>query len=94
LHFLGEAYYKGECGEVDHVKALDCFARAAEMGIVKAIHNLSNLYRDGNGGGGGVEVDLKKSFEWMRLAAEGGDIGSMRRISQKSTEKVNDARLI
>jgi TPR repeat protein len=83
LHFLGKAYYEGGCGEVDHVKALDCFTRAAEMGDVEAMDSLSVLYKDGSGNGGGVEVDLIKSFKWMRLAAEGGDTGSMRGISQK-----------
>ena len=68
---LGCDYREGKSGFTqDYEKALELFHRAAELGCVKAYTNISNAYNHGEG----VEVDIKKTEYYYKLAATGGDV--------------------
>jgi len=68
---LGCNYREGACGFTqDYKKALELFHRAAELGCVKAYTNISNAYNHGEG----VEVDIKKTVYYYKLAAMKGDV--------------------
>ncbi|MEO0878609.1 MAG: tetratricopeptide repeat protein [Pseudomonadota bacterium] len=53
----------------DHIKALDYFKQAADLGEVEAQYNVGVAYLIGRG----VEKDYKTAEGWLRLAAEKGN---------------------
>ena len=63
---LGERYDKGEGVDVDKVKAVECYKKAADQGHAVAQFNLAVMYDKGEG----VEEDKAKAFEWYQKAAE------------------------
>jgi hypothetical protein len=51
------------------------YLRAAELGNVHALFNLGICYSDGDG----IEMDIKKAFDWFAKAADHGDKTAMLR---------------
>lgn len=67
LHKVGVCYFKGVCGaEQDNKKAFKCFSKAAEDGVGDSMFNLAFFFQEGIC----VDVDLKKSLEWLEKAAD------------------------
>jgi len=70
IHNLGNYYRKGMHGfRQDHVKALEQYHRAAELGDAGAYSNIGYCYMYGEG----VEVDQEKANHYFELAAISGD---------------------
>ncbi len=69
LNNLGERYYYGRGVEQDYKKAVECYRKAAELGLAEAQCNLGYCYKTGYG----VERDLNMAVRWFRKAAEQGD---------------------
>ena len=66
---LGCCYSDGVYGlPRNHVKALELWHQAAELGSTKSYSNIGGVYHVGNG----VERDEKKALHYMELAAMGG----------------------
>ena len=71
LRNLGSISSQGNRGlPKDHLKALDCWIRAAELGSAEACGCIGISYREGNG----VAVDKKRSALFYRVGALRGDI--------------------
>ena len=69
IYRLGYFYREGTHGyPVDHVKALELFLRAAELGYVRACNSVGYSYDKGKG----IGVDEKKANHYFELAAMGG----------------------
>jgi len=71
---LGHLYREGgQYGIVrNEKKAVKIFKRAAELGSMDAMHSLSIMYLHGQG----VKVDMEKSWQLLRRAADGGQAQS------------------
>ena len=65
---MGLRYYLGKDAQVDHVKAVEWFRKAAEQGDAEGQSRLGVMYVDGKG----VAKDDKMAVEWYRKAAEQG----------------------
>ena len=78
----------------DHETALFWTARSARSGSLSAQSMLGDMYYNGNG----VARDLKKSWAWYKLAAEGGDAASKNMLgiiaAELSKEDLADAHSI
>ena len=77
---IGDYYSKGTNGyPQDHVKALELWNKAAELGYAPGYHSIGCAYHYGNG----VKVDEKKAIHYWELAAMQGhadarhNLGSM-----------------
>jgi len=69
IHDLGCCYRDGKHGFTqDHVKALELFHEAGELGHTIAHCNIGYAYEVGHG----VEVDMKKANQYYELSAIGG----------------------
>jgi TPR repeat protein len=65
INELGNCYHHGRVGlQQDHTKAMDLYARAAELGLGKAHNHLGNIYDLGG--------DLKKAKFHFEAAAMAG----------------------
>ena len=69
IYYLGTAYEEGynkdAFEEPDIEKAVACYKKAADLGLVDAIYRYGYCYFAGVG----VEKDLKVAVEWMKKAA-------------------------
>jgi TPR repeat protein len=66
IYVLASSYYKGRVGlQQDHVKAIELYARAAELGWRHAHCNLAHIYHEGG--------DMKKAKFHFEAAAMAGD---------------------
>ena len=73
IEFLGGKYYCGQLGlQKDMQMAVELWTEAAELGSIKAIHNLGDLYASGNG----VQEDKTKAAEFWTKAAMQGHVES------------------
>jgi len=71
LRHLGSLFTQGNRGlPKDHLKALDCWIRAAELGSAEACGCIGISYREGNG----VAVDKKRAGFFYRVGALRGNI--------------------
>ena len=71
MYGLGCHYADGDNGLTQNIyKALELWHRAAELGHAPSCYNIGIAYHVGNG----VERDEKKSVQYWKLAAMGGDI--------------------
>ena len=71
IYNLGCCYDKGTHGlPQNHVKALELYLRAGELGCADAYYNIGNAYMIGEG----VERDVKTGEHYWKLAAMRGDI--------------------
>ena len=64
----GTLYEKGLGVPADPKLAADWYTKAAELGNVKAMHNLAVAYANGNG----REANFAEAARWFRSAAEHG----------------------
>jgi localization factor PodJL len=70
MHNLAVIHATGAVGgEPDYAAAAEWFEQAAEHGVRDSQFNLAVLYARGSG----VEQDLKASYKWFAIAANGGD---------------------
>ena len=76
MNTLGWMYYKGEGVEVDMVKAVEWFTKAARQGNAAAQYNLGYCYYFGEG----VEKDIVEALKWYRKAAEQGVVLAQRNL--------------
>jgi localization factor PodJL len=60
----------------DYATGAKWFAQAAERGLTDSQFNLAVLYQ----GGLGVAKDLKQAYQWLALAARGGDREAASRV--------------
>ena len=66
INLLGTYYKSGECGcDIDHVKAVELFGRASELGCANGHLNLGDLYLLGEG----IEKNKKKAIHHYQIAA-------------------------
>ena len=71
IYNLGNYYDKGMYGyPQNHIKALELWHRAGELGFIRAYTNIGYAYNHGEG----VEVDEKKAVHYYELAAIRGDV--------------------
>ena len=71
IYYMGCHYENGTYGFAqDHVKSLELFQRAGELGHAAAYTNIGASYHNGEG----VEVDKKKSIHYFELAAMKGNM--------------------
>jgi len=71
IYNLGCDYFTGSCGyPQNHMKALELWHRAAELGYAKAHCSIGNAYYNGEG----VEVDKEKATYYYELAAMKGSV--------------------
>ena len=71
MYNLGLYHRNGDYGfPQNHVKALELWHRAGELGNAQSYYAIGNVYKFGEGG---VEVDEKKAIYYWGLAAIGGD---------------------
>lgn len=69
-HFaVGDMYSKGEGTEENQAKAFEHFNKAAKLGVIPALYNISNMLATGQG----VERNTKKALMYLQAAAEVGD---------------------
>lgn len=66
LNNLGYCHYYGRVGEVNYMKAYNCFSLSAMYGNPNAMYKLGDMYYHGNY----VEKDLEASFYWYTFARE------------------------
>jgi len=71
-YLMGALYQQGDRVTADPVMAFNWFARAAEKGNLKAMHNLAIAYAQGMG----TAKDEAKAAEWFTRAAERGYVDS------------------
>ncbi len=64
--------------EGNHVKAFECYMKAAEMGYTDAYYNVANAYLNGEG----VGRDFNKAFEWFQKAVDSGDIYAKLKLAE------------
>lgn len=69
----------------DTKKAIKYYEMAAANGVIDAMFNLSNLYKDGNIG---LEPDLVISFEWMKKCMEAGDVEARFEVGKRLIEGI------
>ncbi len=69
----------------DTKKAIKYYEMAAENGVIDAMFNLSNLYKEGNIG---LEPDLVLSFEWMKKCMQAGDVEAKFEVGKRLIEGV------
>jgi hypothetical protein len=60
---LGILYQEGIDGNVDYIKAMSCFERAAELGHLKVACCIGFLWLEGLG----VNKDIDKALDFLRL---------------------------
>ncbi len=65
---LGLRYYLGKDAQVDHVKAVEWWRKAAEQGNTNGQYLVGRMYASGEG----VAKDEVKAAEWFRKAADRG----------------------
>lgn len=83
---LGVLYLFGEEGfEVNLEKAVECFQKASEAGVVEAQTNLAALYMTGNG----VPCDREKAKQLLLYAASQGDGFAMTKLGDICTDGVD-----
>eukprot|EP00956_Cyclotella_meneghiniana_P016176 scaffold25426_cov40-Cyclotella_meneghiniana.AAC.3 len=71
IETLGCCYESGEDGfPVDHMKAVELYKRASELGSASGHYNLGNSYRLGRG----VGIDRKKATHHLQMAAMMGNV--------------------
>lgn len=85
-YHLGQLYWRGLGGDKDVRAAVDCFARAAEMGHAAA----QTAYGVALRAGVGVAADEAAAFEQFRAAAGAGDAEAMTQLALMSEPE--DAR--
>lgn len=64
-------------------EAVKYYEMAAENGVIDAMFNLSNIYRDGNIG---LEPNPALSFLWMKKCMEAGDAEAMFEVGRRLVE--------
>ncbi len=62
LYYIGLAYLKGICVEIDRERAVQLITAAAEKRFPEAIQRLILMYRNGDG----VERSYEKAIEWQQ----------------------------
>jgi len=73
IYNTGMYYRDGTNGyQQDHTKALECWHRAAELGLSEAYNNVGGAYLYGQG----VEIDTKKTVYYYELAAIMGNVSA------------------
>lgn len=83
MFILGAYYFYGFAGvEKDNIKAFDMIYKSAMMGHIGGIYDIGTFYHNGTG----VEIDYKKSKEFLKIAAEAG----LERAKQKLIEWSKD----
>ena len=76
---LGNDYYFGVNGkQINYVKAVEWFRKAAEQGNDVAQYNLAMCYERGEG----VVKDLAEAVKWFRKAAEQGEAEAKARLEE------------
>jgi len=70
---LGELYREGKGAELDYVKALAFYKKAAELNSLHAFYNLGEMHRDGHG----VSANAVTALGWFKKAAEEGFLDAM-----------------
>jgi len=77
-------YRDGICGyQQDHIKALELYHRAAELGCAKAYCSIGYAYDAGEG----VEVDKKKSKYYLELSAMMGSEAARHDLGMKEEDE-------
>lgn len=66
-----------QCIDQEPDKAYQYFAKGAEKGSVKAMHNLATCYWMAKG----VMFDIAQAFYWNKKAAENGNANAMRTLA-------------
>lgn len=66
---MGRRYREGDGVEKDIVKAIDCLARAVELGDMASASSLGYIYLTGEG----VDTDVSKAQAYLVRASEAGD---------------------
>lgn len=74
LYDIGEKYYSGANGAVNHTEAAKYFELAATKGHIRAHARLGHMY----GTGAGVKRDVTESERHLKIAAEAGDSEAQR----------------
>ena len=89
--FLGGKYFFGGLGlQKNMPKAVELFEEAAELGSIKALAHLGNLYSHGKG----VQEDKAKAIEFYKKAAMQGHISSRHNLGCAEGEKGNYDRSV
>lgn len=87
-------FFSKEVKVPDHKTSLFWTTRSAQSGSPSAQSMLGEMYYNGNG----VTRDLKKSWAWYKLAAEGGDAASKNMLgiiaAELTKEDLGDAQSI
>ncbi len=86
---LADCYKHGIGCKADYSKAMEQYLHLAERtgrywrryadGIGKALYEIGNMYMKGLG----VETDFRQAFDWIRLAAENGNIAAENALNNK-----------
>jgi TPR repeat protein len=86
IYMLGNHYYNGVGFQQDHTKAMDLYARAAELGYSKAHNRLSSFYHKGG--------DMKKAKFHLEAAAMAGHEGARYNLGNLEAKSGNMERAI
>lgn len=76
---VARAYELGKRVKSDNDKAIEWYAKAADQGHLEAAYRLGLIYYKGVGG---FDIDLKKAFYYISMAAEGGHKRSQAHLAQ------------
>ena len=86
---LADCYKHGTGCKADYSKAIEQYLYLAERtgrywrryadGIGTALYEIGNMYMKGLG----VEPDFRQAFDWIRLAAENGNIAAENALNNK-----------
>ncbi len=83
---LALSYIRGEGRDTNYKKAVKLCLKAADAGHIESMKILSGLYQAGMG----CEQDPDKSFEWLKKAAEAGDIDMINTLIEHYTDDEPD----
>ena len=91
IHYLGQTYFYGKLGwRKDIRKAVELYAKAADLGSISALFRLGNAYCNGEG----VEQDETKGVEFYKKAAMQGHVESRYNLGWIEENKGNYDRAV
>ncbi|EJK69745.1 hypothetical protein THAOC_08966 [Thalassiosira oceanica] len=91
MNHLGEKHWGGGLGlQKDSRKAVELYAKAAELGSIHALFNLGNAYENGDG----VQQDTVKAAEFYEEAAMQGWVEARHNLAGCEVRKGNSDRAV
>ena len=91
IYFLGQQYFHGSLGlQKDMRKAVELWTEAAELGSIRALHNLGFAYYNGKG----VQEYKAKGIQFLEKAAMQGQVESRYQLGLIEGKKGNNDRAV